>query len=275
MQAKYVALGSYTQANLISDLAAILCGAQVADLSATCDKANTTIVSTVAPGWTLVDANASNLGKVISAPDMNGNPKYVYIYASGTSQIAIRVYETWNSTTHTGTNPSGAYVLSNGTSFMVFGTPQTAYISGGADGFGVLEVSRDVAYLQNNTTYPATVAGGAYGFSSPTAMSMPRGKNMTAAGDTLPYPVQSATITARSSSSILAGTTARQDANGVQYIEVRPIWIALSDNTIIGRLYDIAEITRGGYTVFDTFSDGVDTWMVLPGYSGLMALKVK
>jgi len=98
-----------TQANILSDIVAILTGeTTVANLSASCDKPNTTITSTIAAGWTLHDGSSGSNKKVIkSAYSDNGSAfKYVEIDLLSTTYFDCYIYEDFNSGTHTGTNIS-------------------------------------------------------------------------------------------------------------------------------------------------------------------------
>ena len=278
MHTKYIAISTTVNATLIADIAALYCGAAIADLSANCDKNTSTQVNTVPSTWTLVDAAAPQSGRVIGSPDAAGTMKYLHIYAASTVAIAFRAYETWNSATHTGTNPTVAQSINSATTMMIFGTPRLAYLATASDGMGCSELTRDALYLQQVLTYPTTVtmqsgalAGANY------LLSLPRGKSVAGVGDTAPMNLNSAALSLRSTSgsSAYIASAPRYDANGAQYIEIRPLWAATGDNTIIGRVQDVYEITRGGYTIFDTFSDGVDTYMVMFNSTGCFALKVK
>ncbi len=58
-----------TQQGVLDDLIAILTGeTNVSNLSATCNKGATSITATIPAGWTLHDAAAGTVTKVIKAP---------------------------------------------------------------------------------------------------------------------------------------------------------------------------------------------------------------
>ncbi len=107
MYAKYVYLAGATQANITADLAALLTGeTNKANLSASCDQANTLIQASVPAGWTLYDADGGSGSKVVRAPfaDDGTKHKYVRLYSSATTSIRVEAYETWDATANTGTN---------------------------------------------------------------------------------------------------------------------------------------------------------------------------
>ncbi len=89
-------------------MVAILTGTtDVNTLSASCDKANSLITTSLTPaGWTLHDDAAGTNTKVIKAP-IADNPsqfKYQYLSTNNVGYFENRLYETWNATTHVGTN---------------------------------------------------------------------------------------------------------------------------------------------------------------------------
>jgi hypothetical protein len=107
MYAKYMYSASATAANILADLVAILTGeTTVANLSASCDKPNTTILATIASGWELHDAAAGTNAKCIKAvlADDPTKFKYVVLDTNTAGYILAKVYEAWDATGHTGTN---------------------------------------------------------------------------------------------------------------------------------------------------------------------------
>ena len=130
MKAIYQYNAGATAANILADLIAIFTGeTTVANLSASCNKATTTITATVAAGWTLHDGSASATSKVIKAPYVDDAATYKYAEISIPDNNGVRLfgYETFNSTAHTGTNKtannSGYYQrldITNGGKFYLF-----------------------------------------------------------------------------------------------------------------------------------------------------------
>lgn len=116
MYAKYAYVNGATQANTLADICAILAGeTTVANLSAACDQANTTITSAVAAGWTMHDASAGTNQRVLKAPhaDNGSSYKYLLIDHTNTGYINFVGYESWNATAHTGTNPTANAITSS------------------------------------------------------------------------------------------------------------------------------------------------------------------
>lgn len=109
MNSQYVYGAGATAANILADLVAILTGeTDVNTLSASCNKAFTTIESITPSGWTLHDAAAGPNAQCIKAPlaDDPETFKYVVIDTNTAGYVLTKVYEAWNATTHVGTNPA-------------------------------------------------------------------------------------------------------------------------------------------------------------------------
>lgn len=280
MHAKYVTTTTPTLAQVIADLAALACGGSIASLSASCDKANSTLVSTVVPGWTLVDAAAANSGQVVSAADANTlTTKYVRIFAPNVSAIDLACYEGWNATTHVGSNGSTAtgrtlaYTAGAVNTYWLFATARTLYLlASGNITLGVLEVSRDAAYLAGST-YPVAAVISDGGLIAGNVSSISRVKKMAATGDSTGGSAQ--VIGACSLGARGATTTAYvpnatlRDGSETAYYELRPIWLGITGDVgtlprpaILGKLYDVFELAGAAGNQFDTFSDGTDTYLV-------------
>lgn len=109
MHCKYIypaGVQATLQANILADIVAMATGeTNVNNLSASCDKINTVITSTVAAGWTLHDASAATNGKTIKSPlaDDAATYKYCQINTNTASSIYLLLYETWDASAHTGT----------------------------------------------------------------------------------------------------------------------------------------------------------------------------
>ena len=107
MYAQYHYLPTATQAQVLADIALILTGTTtVTSLSASCDMPNTSIVSIVPAGWTSVDAAAATNARALSAPlvDSATPAKILVIDLNTANFLLTKVYESWNATTHVGTN---------------------------------------------------------------------------------------------------------------------------------------------------------------------------
>lgn len=104
MLVKYSWLSGATVANVLSDIAAILCNTPVANLSAGCDKVNSAIVyNTIASNWEVYDNVA--LAPVIRSLNADGTSYKYATLGVLTNRLTAKVYESWNAVTHTGLNP--------------------------------------------------------------------------------------------------------------------------------------------------------------------------
>lgn len=106
MWARYDYAASSTLANVQADVIAVLTGTtDKTTLSAACVQASTSIISTVAAGWSVYDASAGTNRQVLRALCADGTTyKYVLLDFATSGQLRMEVYESWNSGTHTGTN---------------------------------------------------------------------------------------------------------------------------------------------------------------------------
>lgn len=108
MYAVYKYLNGATQANVLADVVAILTGTtDVNTLSASCDKvASSVLTSSTAAGWQMHDASAGTNAVVLKAPVTDDPTKFKYMWLSTNTAGAFSniFYETWNATTHIGTN---------------------------------------------------------------------------------------------------------------------------------------------------------------------------
>ena len=137
MLIKYAYKAGATVPNMAADMAKLLSGVAIADLSADCDKATTQIIANSIPSnWTVVDlisTNDSTGSAVIRSlnadgvtykyvqigPSMDNNATTTVAYATG-----LTVYEDWNTSTHIGVNQAIHY--SKATCFPV-GRYSTGY----------------------------------------------------------------------------------------------------------------------------------------------------
>jgi|GEM_PF-3154277 len=114
MLAQLTFSGTINLAQVFADIIGVLTGSITtpAGLSASFNAGSSSIVSTVAPGWTMHDNAAAAAANgvtpaVIHAPWSDDGTKYknVYISALNTTQLTFNGWETWNSGTHAGTFP--------------------------------------------------------------------------------------------------------------------------------------------------------------------------
>ena len=107
MHAKYVYSASATAANILADAIAILTGTTTpASLSASCNTVTTTISAAYAvAGWSVYDASAGANAQVLRALNTDATTyKYLEINTNSAGYFLCKVWESWNSGTHAGTN---------------------------------------------------------------------------------------------------------------------------------------------------------------------------
>ena len=100
-----------TQANVLADVVAILTGTtDVSTLSASCDKVNSTVLTTWATaGWLMHDATPGTANSAVLKAPISDNPgqfKYLWLSTNTANAFISVLYESWNATSHTGTNPT-------------------------------------------------------------------------------------------------------------------------------------------------------------------------
>lgn len=95
-----------TTANILSDIGKILTGTtDLAQLSADCVAANSTLTAQYdSAGWSVHDNNCGVNRLCIKAPCLDG-VTFKYVILDMTNTFSFSCYETWNATTHAGTNP--------------------------------------------------------------------------------------------------------------------------------------------------------------------------
>ncbi|MBF0186006.1 MAG: hypothetical protein HQM06_16675 [Magnetococcales bacterium] len=106
MYAKYVYSAGSSQAQVLADVVAILTGTtDVATLSASCNKALSSITATVAAGWAVHDVSAAINAQALRAANADSSSyKYVVIDTNTAGAIFAKVYESWDAGTHVGSN---------------------------------------------------------------------------------------------------------------------------------------------------------------------------
>jgi hypothetical protein len=107
MYAIYTYKSTATAAQVVADVVAIVTGTtDVSTLSDSCDKPASSITSVIPAGWELHDASAGTNAICVKAPLADDITKYKYVVldTNTSGYIYTKVYETWNASTHTGTN---------------------------------------------------------------------------------------------------------------------------------------------------------------------------
>ena len=237
---------------VLADVKKLLTGeTNVANLGASCDKANTTITSTIAAGWTDADPTGVNTKLVLSAPDFDGVTTKYSIISIPTATWTLQCAETWNTTTHVGTNLSGigsgtAISLSAVLLLYIWATPRYIYIlSNQSAAFGVVmsfgELSRSASlsdyYSIGNAKHlhycNMSGSGGQTFFT--------RAKNNTSVGETLGT-ASTNTCLGKYLYNTAIIAPVRQFNETITYIAM-PKWLGVSNNT-------------GNYVLMSTQVDG-------------------
>lgn len=108
MYAKYVTTSTSSQAEILSDVVAILTGTiTVGSLSASCNQSLTEILTTYnVSGWEMYDNDAGTNVKVLRSAcyDTSSQHKYMVVNANTAGFVAFTFCESWNTTTNTGVN---------------------------------------------------------------------------------------------------------------------------------------------------------------------------
>lgn len=191
MYAVYCYKAGSTTSQVISDIVLIATGTtNVGSLSASCVQANTSIVSTVAAGWSVWDASAATNGQVLRAVNADGTTyKYFGLTLTSTSAISFTACESWNASTHTPTNyqtQSSTWDATNGGYFYIYATPRNIIISpwtttGTKDIICTFEFSRDSI----PAGYPChALTHSQVGYASYAYTYLCRQKNVASTGDT-------------------------------------------------------------------------------------------
>ena len=179
--------------NVIADLVKLLTGeTNKANLSANCVQANTSIISTVAAGWTVYDASAAADTQVLRSINQDATTyKYAKITVAA-GLLTCLTCESWNAGTHAPTNATTAVTsvmsTSSGGYFYIYATSKNLFVVpwltvGFSYPVGVAEFSRDTG----PASYPAAACVGNSAMlqvsSSTAGCYVPRMKNQNAPGD--------------------------------------------------------------------------------------------
>lgn len=219
--------------NIIADLVALICGAAVADLSASCNKA-ASLVEGEASGFDVVDAAYG----VVHAPGQIGGPgRLMRLQVSAQNRIQLSVVDQWVMGSHSATFASGAIdasgLVTAAGSVNVYACDD-ALLIGAADWSywaGVAEVKRDGPAMSDALAPGGFVIGGYYCY-------MPRLKSPTAVGD-----LSGPSATFASAYGSLAAAAARDRAEKL-YIPMVPGVLSYS-SVPVGEVAGV--MVAGGY----------------------------
>lgn len=290
MYARYDYNAAATLAQVVSDISLLLTGTtNKASLSASCNQTNTVIISTVAAGWSVFDAAAATNAQVLRALNGDGTTyKYMFFQLTATT-LDVRCYESWNATTHTGTNlaagygTSSAFSTASGGTVFLFASVQYVHFLGWTGGtfgqtFSVMERTRASAWdTPANGVIPVIFAyGWLYGPSYNNNANMagtngsvtaPRSKTSAFADVTSNVNYTPGTIYGCNSFGGLQNIQKSPDAAGVaQYISVDIFVTNANRGDFGGQLYGVKCISAGGTTTDDVTLSG-NTWFYVSAAS--------
>lgn len=288
MYAKLVTTSNPNFAQIVQDIGLLVSGSALSALSASTDKTNSVLVSTIAPGWTVTDTAAPNSGIVVTAPDIdNAKTKILNISLPTATTLGGICYDTWTVGTHTGTLPTNGAValtttLNAGTVnvFFIFATPRSVTIYANGNGFFVWEFAREAPFM-TGVTYPAYALGQFSTSNTNASLFTTKRKNLTTAGDytavnAVYSPMTMATRTSNGAITQLPPNTTTLDAAGLVSAEVRPVFCGVQQPeytnnngsaAYAGKFYDVLETVPAVGKTFDTLPVGADTYMILSGFT--------
>ncbi len=243
-----------TAANVLADLLALMGGATVASLSASCNKAASSVAGVASP-WSLVDT--ASYGVIQAASLAGAGNKQARITV--TTTINLTAVEAWNTGTHAAANATTAVACSLAIAsagsvkfqfcddcLLIASSDWTAWAAVG-------EIKRDGPLLTDTArpnNFLLTNAG---------LMYLPRLKSTTAVGDTTNLSVSNA-----SPYGALVATGTRDTADSL-YIPMVPM-VAYTAGVPIGET--VGPMIAGGYGVSgDLMVDGAGATYQLAKYS--------
>ena len=181
MYGRYVFTAAATILNIIDDIAAIIAGQTNAASLIAAVSPDTELDGTIATTWSVYDnATGSDNPRVIlrsQISDAASKYKYIGLGDAGSDNMAVYTYESWNSTTHTGTNAvSISLAVAPGVSkqITISANSKGAYVSRPAvdattvcAGAAVTEFDRWDIWRTTGASYPdAILCNGASGWGS-------------------------------------------------------------------------------------------------------------
>ncbi|HIJ84109.1 MAG TPA: hypothetical protein HPQ00_07875 [Magnetococcales bacterium] len=298
MYCKYVYKAAATKANILADVVKLLTGeTSLTNLSADCDTGASQLVTTVAAGWSLHDAAAGTNAQCLKAPlaDDVGTFKYMVVDTNTTGYIYGKIYETWNATTHAGTNLAyysdssnycqristssyPLYLFASARFVLMFSYTGTYGSSVGNSPSGVFERNRAMAWDTVGTGYPP-YAFLNFGLSNTAGdMYPPRIKRRATTDGTASLAVATLTSTYVSHVGAFAETGVITDGVGGEYVPLLPLLMTRWNRGSaaypgsygnFSALCDVWMIPTGVFTVLDEFSAGANTYMALSMSAGV------
>lgn len=223
-----------TAANIVADLVALLCGGAVNDLSASCNKAASSVTG-AASGFTALDAA---YGVIQQAGQAGGPGRFARVTVSGQNRIQLQAVDQWAMGSHSAGFATSALDVSNvitaAGAVKFFAASDTGLLLAASDWASwaaLAEVKRDGPSLNDAAAPGAFTLGYYYCY-------MPRIKSPTAVGD-LAQP----SCTFASAYGSLSASAAR-DRSEQLYIPMVPLMLSYA-NVPIGEAAGV--FVSGGY----------------------------
>lgn len=275
MFAAYSFYSGSSAANILADVVALLTGTTNKTLlSAACNKAASSIVNSYdSAGWVMHDAAAGTNRVVLSSACADGSTtKYLIIEATTDGYLNFGSCESWNSSTHTGTNYNYGTMLPSSINIYFSSSAGVLYISSSNRGVAlshkttadiiatyiiVLEWERTSALMLLAAGYPCWGGlGDLNSFTNNNTFNIPRIKNHAAAGDLVG---SSALVTllrlGAINGSTVGGSLYPRSVTDSTYIEVADEFYAATTNSAGG--YPIAVLGKALKKMFG-LEAGVD-----------------
>ena len=292
MHAKYVYSASATAANILADAIAILTGTTTpASLSASCNTATTTISAAYAvAGWSVYDASAGANAQVLRALNTDATTyRYLEINTNSAGYFLCKVWESWNSGTHAGTNLAynsdatnhaqqldvtngGVLYIDASAHYAIFHSMKTTGNvwgdSSNHGGCGLIERTRLLPFDTTANNYPTAVfvslsqmaaSAGATSCWSPRVIDY--GSNVLS-GSGASFFDRTWSLTPFDTFTFYSGTTMKiPDGAGATYIPCAPIWLQLSPGTMPACYGDIST-NSGLYVIPQSVAANLDTVLI-------------
>jgi hypothetical protein len=301
MHAVYKTNATWTGANVIADLVKLITGeTTIANLSASCDQATTSIVSNTVPAdWTVHDAagGANSLQILKHLPATGAVDKYIGL--SFNNGIVGGTYAAWNNVAHTGTDAAtiGAIAGNTLTSAItiylwVTGRYVVLFTFNNASWsepilFGEIDRAHAASisdfWAEGNAKSVSFVMKCSYGAQTPVG-AMPRIKNHNAAGEVSPVtPIGPLWWSVPQNSSAYSGSITYMprnidDSAGIMLWPFHIGYGSVSVYSYIGKVVGLFTGPTGtnmGLASLDEFSHGGKTYQVVrPGGAGYLLLFV-
>lgn len=246
-----------TAANIQQDLTALLCGALIADLSASANKPQCSATGE-ASGWTVTDLGYGVLGR---AGQAGGPGMTARIVLSAAPRIQVQAVADWVMGTHTAgaaTAAADASLLTSAAGSVNWLASDAGLLIAASDWsswVAVAECRRDGPALAGDAAAPGSVV-----VTSAGQVYMPRVKTPTAAGDTA-----AAACSMVSTYGALAAAAARNRSEQL-YLPMVPVTVAYS-SVPVGEVAGLVAV--GGYAQSGDYVQDAngDTYQIAKSYS--------